>query len=150
MTNDLEKQFFQCFGIEPRYEDACTVEDEYWNNEELANEYGTFDKFMEKNCKFGYQDCTEECEYAYTKTNYPPFTAEKQIELIKLLGDVRDYTVEIDKFKGVYYVGCREAGSNNKHWGSHNLFEEALAELVNDLWQDLTKEEQEQIREILK
>ena len=40
MTNELEKQFFKCFGIEPRYEDACTVEDKYWDNEELANEYG--------------------------------------------------------------------------------------------------------------
>lgn len=84
------------------------------------------------------------------KKDYPPFTAEKQIELIKWLGSIKDYTVEIDKFKGVYYVGCREAGSNNKNWGSHILFEEALAELINDLWQDLTATEREEIKEILK
>lgn len=80
---------------------------------------------------------------------YPHFTAEKQLELIKLLGSIRDYTVEIDKCK-VYFVACREAGSNNKHWGSHNIFEEALAEVVNDVWKDLTEEEKEQIRRILK
>ena len=80
---------------------------------------------------------------------YPEFTAEKQLELIKWLGSIKDYIVEIDKFKGVYYVGCREAGSNNKHWGSHNLFEEALAELINDLWQDLTEVEHTQIKEVL-
>lgn len=80
---------------------------------------------------------------------YPPFIAEKQIKLVKLLGSVRDYTVEIDKFKGVYYVGCREAGSNDKHWGSSNIFEDAIAELINGLWKDLTEEERKQIKEIL-
>ena len=54
MTNELEKQFFKYYGIEPRYEDACTVEDKYWDNEELANEYGTFDQYM--NCKCGDQE----------------------------------------------------------------------------------------------
>lgn len=87
----------------------------------------------------------EDCEFNW----YPDFTAEKQIELIKFLGRIKDYTVEIDKFKGVYYVGCRKAGSNNKHWGCHNIFEESLAELVNDIWQSLTNQEKEEIRGIL-
>ena len=70
MTNELEKQFFKCFGIEPRYEDACTVADKYWNNEELANEHGTFDQYM--NCKCGDQEnCTTECSCAYQKEVYP-------------------------------------------------------------------------------
>lgn len=82
------------------------------------------------------------------RTN-PPFTTEKQIELIKLLGNVRDYTVEIDKFKGVYYVGCRSAGSNDKLWGSSNVFEDALAELINETWFCLTEEEKQQVKGIL-
>lgn len=86
----------------------------------------------------------------YRDLNYPQFTAEKQLELIKFLGDVRDYTVEIDKFKGVYYVGCRSAGSNDKLWGSSNTFKDALAELINETWFCLTEEEKEQIRGILK
>lgn len=103
--------------------------------------------FLKKQCKD--YSCIV-CEQNNSCEKYPPFTADKQIELIKFLGSLKDYTVETDKFKGVYYVGCREAGSNNKHWGSHNLFEEALAELVNDLWQDLTEQEKEEIRSILK
>lgn len=89
------------------------------------------------------------CEQNNNCEKYPPFTTEKQTELIKLLGGIKDYIVEIDKFKGVYYIGCREAGSNNKHWGSHNFFEEALAELINHLWQSLTDQEKEEIRNIL-
>ena len=80
---------------------------------------------------------------------YPPFTAEKQLELIKLLGSVGDYTVEIDKFKGVYYIGCRSAGSNDKLWGSSNVFEDALAELINETWFCLTEEEKQQVKGIL-
>lgn len=92
-----------------------------------------------------FENQCEDCEYNW----YPDFTADKQIELVKFLGRIKDYIVEIDKFKDIYYVGCREAGSNNKHWGSHNIFEEALAEMVNDLWQDLTDQEKEEIRGIL-
>lgn len=81
MTNELEKRFFQRFGIEPRYEDACTVEDEYWNNEELANEYGTFDQYM--NCKCGDQEnCTTECSFAYQREVYPQITDRILLELI--------------------------------------------------------------------
>ena len=81
MTNELEKQFFSTFGIEPIYKDACTVEDKYWNNEELANEYGTFDQYM--NCKCGNQgNCTTECSCAYQKEVYPQITDRILLELI--------------------------------------------------------------------
>ena len=87
MTNDLEKQFFSTFGIEAKYEDACTVEDKYWNNEELANEYGTFDQYM--NCKCGNQEnCTTECSCAYQKEVYPQITDRILLELICILNSV--------------------------------------------------------------
>ena len=80
-TNELAKQFVKCFGIEPRYEDACTVEDKYWDNEELANEYGTFDQYM--NCKCGDQEnCTTECSSAYQREVYPQITDRILLELI--------------------------------------------------------------------
>ena len=81
MTDELTKTFFDTFGIEPRYEDACTVEDEYWNNEELANEYGTFDQYM--NCKCGNQEnCTTECSCAYQREVYPQISDSILLELI--------------------------------------------------------------------
>ena len=101
----------------------------------------------EGNCDF--RISCDICDYSKEKYIYPPFTAEKQIELIKLLGNVRDYTVEIDKFKGVYYVGCRSAGSNDKLWGSSNVFEDALAELINETWFCLSEEEKQQVKGIL-
>lgn len=85
MTTELEKQFFDTFGIEPIYKDACTVEDKYWNNEELANEYGTFDQYM--NCKCGNQEnCTTECSCAYQREVYPQITDHILLELIRIIG----------------------------------------------------------------
>lgn len=83
MTN-IEQQFFEVFGIEPKYQDACTVEDKYWQNEELANEYGTFDMYM--NAKCGNQEnCTTQCSCAYTKEIYHKITAEKLLQMICII-----------------------------------------------------------------
>ena len=73
---------------------------------------------------------------------YPPFTAEKQIELIKWLIINRGLKPDYDEKEWgfcTYYIGgyYRET------------FEEALANLLNELWQDLTDTEKEQIKEIL-
>ena len=84
MTTDIEKQFFETFGIKPEYQDRCTVEDKYWDNEELANEYGTFDQYM--NCKCGNQEnCTTECSCAYQKEIYPQITDTQYLQLLCLL-----------------------------------------------------------------
>ena len=96
-----------------------------------------------------YCDEYKEC----TKGKMPPFTAEKQIELIKWLGEL-DYlglmrtTMETKDriFNSEYLM----SGNIYKHSSRARTFEEALAKLINSIWQDLTKEEQEQIREILK
>ena len=97
MTNELEKQFFKCFGIEPRYEDACTVGDKYWDNEELANKYGTFDQYM--NCKCGDQEnCTTECSHAYQREVYPQITDHILLELTVIM---TRYTDIIDGFDSV-------------------------------------------------
>lgn len=61
-------------------------------------------------------------EYSYGTLKYPPFTAEKQIELIKWL----------------VCTGEEES-----------TFEETLSKQVNDLWQDLTEEEKQQVKGIL-
>ena len=84
MTNELEKQFFKCFGIEPRYEDACTVEDKYWDNEELANEYGTFDQYMNYKCG-NQENCTTECSCAYQREVYLAISDRILLKLICIL-----------------------------------------------------------------
>jgi hypothetical protein len=75
---------------------------------------------------------------------YPPFTAERQIELIKWLVKNQDI------FKITYhreFLWC-----SSIEWvesDCYEEFEESLADLINTIWQDLTEEEKQQIKEIL-
>lgn len=82
-----------------------------------------------------------ECESFDYK--YPPFTAEKQLELIKWLGEW-DYTVRIDFHENEWGI----ATENNSGYFQDNL-SDALASIINNLWQALTEKEQQQIKEIL-
>jgi hypothetical protein len=81
------------------------------------------------------------CEY-YEK--YPPFTATKQLELIKWLAKSKsDITI--------CYSNATERFAISKRGGycvSEN-FATALAIKINLLWQDLTDAERKQIKEIL-
>ena len=78
---------------------------------------------------------------------YPSFTAEKQIELIKWLArnTYRNYFT-VDYYFNEKYWRCKcnlcvSCGTND--------FENALASVLNALWQSLTKEERKQIKDIL-
>lgn len=140
--NEIEKMFENA-GIEPTITDACTVEDKYWQNEKLANIYGTFDMYM--NAKCGQQeDCTTLCSYAYTKEEYPTFTAEKQLELIKWLLEKWMDVRFVHNLDGIYYI----SSFNNASYIGKNL-EECIASFVNNAWQDLTEEDKINIKNIL-
>ena len=60
---------------------------------------------------------------------YPPFTAEKQLELIKWC---------LDNYRGYIF------DSIETEW-----FEEQLCAFINNIWQDLTDEEKQQVKGIL-
>ena len=143
--------YYEDFSWQSSEED-CTELLKYFDNsiDKLNDRIQQMKK--EENTKYDRYTNSVDTEFGRVEKayiDYPPFTAEKQIELIKWLGNVRDYTVEIDKFKCVYYVGCRSAGSNDKLWGSSNTFEDALAELINETWFCLTEEEKQQVKGIL-
>ena len=76
--------------------------------------------------------------------SFPPFTAEKQIELIKWLAKkdcMYRLTYERD------FLWCSQL-----EWQSsfcYESFEESLANLINTIWQDLTEEEKQQVKGIL-
>lgn len=98
MITELEQEFFKVFGIEPKYQDACTVEDKYWQNEELANKYGTFDMYM--NAKCGNQEnCTTQCSCAYTKEIFREITDHKLLEMICILSQRKMTESEFYKIK---------------------------------------------------
>ena len=65
---------------------------------------------------------------------YPPFTAEKQLELICFLLNA-NIKIDICKEPNMKMEICDIA--------------EALAEVTNTIWQDLTEEEKQQVKGIL-
>lgn len=114
-------------------------------------------KIGKRNCTTcEYLDCQNYCFISEnnkcTKFNYeyPPFTAEKQLEITKLIGsryglkfivnDAMDYMLSTDLFNDDKF--------NIQGYGYG--FDEAIANLINNLWQSLTDTEKEQIKEVLK
>lgn len=75
--------------------------------------------------------CGDECPYwkYEDEATYPPFTADKQLGLIKWMIKTNHRYFIQDVFE------CE--------------FEESLAKVLNLYWQDLTESEQEQIKRIL-
>ena len=83
--------------------------------------------------------CTGACTDC--KPFYPPFTAEKQIELIKWLSKKGIYIAFVKEYN---FSSCEDITG----YGSE-IFEYGLAGVINNLWQNLTKEEKEQVKGIL-
>ena len=73
---------------------------------------------------------------------YPPFTAEKQLELIKWLAS-RDYITIVAYMSGEYH------SEHDKYNANENSLEGCLARLINNLWRDLTGTEKAEIKRIL-
>lgn len=80
-----------------------------------------------KECKAHIEDAMPYCKNA----EYPPFTAEKQLELIKWLAKNE--------------MLCRL----ESEYPYFERFEECIAYIIDYLWQDLTEEERKQIKNIL-
>ena len=94
--------------------------------------------------------------YSYGTLKYLPFTAEKQIEIVKAISTnyIRGYYdyryLRIDReeiYEEIYLYLCIDSTRYHAH---DKDFAVALAKLVNLIWHDLTKEEKEYIRGILK
>lgn len=81
--------------------------------------------------------------YGGIEEYYPSFTAEKQIELIKWLGEL-----QIDTRKGYWHLAKFGRTTKTIYADNANLGE-ALSEIVNQLWQELTEEERKQVKGIL-
>ena len=77
------------------------------------------------------------------RKGHPPFTAEKQLALIKWL-------IKEKYFIGRYVENYDLFTNSMLGYNSQNKnFELALAGLINNLWQDLTEEEKQQVKGIL-
>jgi len=77
---------------------------------------------------------------------YPPFTAEKQLELIKwLMNKSFSYSTVEDKDGVKYWFEIDYETSSH----GFKSFEETIADTINEMWQNLTEEEHKQIKNIL-
>lgn len=75
---------------------------------------------------------------------YPPFTAGKQLELIKWL--IKYDELHADSNDNEY--GCATLNYSGKY---KKCFDESLASVINnELWKDLTEQERTEIAEILR
>ena len=93
--------------------------------------------------------------YSGFKNICEDFTAEKQIEIIKVISTNHissDYSykylgIDIDEIDNeIYFNLCIDGRKYHAHAKDFAI---TLAKLVNLIWQDLTEQEQQQIREIL-
>ena len=82
------------------------------------------------------------------------FTAEKQIELIKLLQRKNGYKFSFsstnDNSEYLFFAHKDNTPVYDLIVAGNKCYEEALAGFINNLWQDLTDVEKEQIKEILR
>ena len=76
------------------------------------------------------------------------FTPEKQLELIKLMSNFKVY--EIVKHNGRNWFMCASLGCDDYHEARHEQFEQALSSLIIQLWNDLTEQQRNEVKEILK
>lgn len=79
---------------------------------------------------------------------YPPFTAEKQLELIKFISNFKVY--ETLKQMGGKWFMCASIGCNDYYEARNTNFSQALASLVIELYNDLTEQQRNEVKEILK
>ena len=89
-------------------------------------------------------NCNACCEhYGNRQKHYPPFTVEKQLELIKWL--MKYDEIHADFNDNMYgFATLNYSGKYKKD------FSNALANVItNELWQVLTETEQEEIKSIL-
>lgn len=97
----------------------------------------------------------------YVVATFPPveypqidFTAEKQLELIKLLQRKNGYKFSFsstnDNSEYLFFAHKDNTPVQELIVAGDKCYEDALAELINSLWQDLTEQERIEIADILK
>lgn len=81
------------------------------------------------------------------KDEYPPFTAEKQLDLIKFVSNFKVY--EVIKHENRKWYMCACIGCDDYYESRSESFDQAVAGLIINLWQDLTDDQKQEIKRIL-
>ena len=106
---------------------------------------------LRKVCTHADCDCDEmlcdECEYF--KDNIFAFTVDKQLELLKFCFDKYERLEKVRGLKERCIIYYRFDKNGYTEFVNCETWEETIAGLINNLWQDLTDIEKAQIKEIL-
>ena len=116
------------------------------NNIEKLYELAGIDRKKPKclDCFFENQSCLR--SYDECPSFYPPFTDTKQLDIIKLMSS--EFTVRINSNPNGTFIMLMQSAKTFL-WASDDKFEQALAKLVCELWEYLTKEAKQKIKRIL-
>ena len=140
--SEIEKMYENC-NIKPKQKGYCDCD--------------TF-------CPYPHNKCNDECPYwkYEDEAKYPPFTAEKQLEIESVIFRHNFGFCELQRHLGTEFNN----GKFVKHYFAWNYMAQdnldddyieynhqnrniALAGFVNTLWQDLTETEKAEIKRIL-
>ena len=78
-----------------------------------------------------------------------PFTAEKQLELIKICFDKYERLEKVRGLKERCIIYHHFESNDYTEFVNCETWEETIAGLINNLWQSLTEEEKQQVKGIL-
>ena len=126
--NEITKKLYENAGIKAKWKDKRVKNTKTYYTEEQA-------KYLRQTTK-----------NRNIQLLYPPFTKEKQIELIKWLCQhtYRNYIKFRFDICGLWYCECNMSNSD-----MHHTFEDALIDVLMQIWQDLSPEEKQQVKGIL-
>lgn len=130
---EVEKLYEKCM-IKPMY--WCSYQDIWCPVEDV----GKFNPACAKT------EVIVVCDARSSFAQLPKFTPKKQINLIKWLIQNKRLCIHKAEHSDNFYMDTATTRLNGV---DNSSFEECIASMLNLIWQDLTEEEQEQIRRIL-
>lgn len=87
----------------------------------------------------------------YVCYGYPPFTAEKQLELIKWLASSHKGILISDMGEGEFNIstGFYYCAKHTMNFKNNKDLGIVIATFINDIWQDLSYDQKQEIKRIL-
>lgn len=113
--------------------------------EKLYENAGIYPDCRARECGLDYCANSSGCGYAV----YPDFTAEKQLDLLKICFDKYERLEKVRGLKERCIIYYRFDKNGYTEFVNCETWEETIAGLINNLWSILTEEECKQIKEIL-
>lgn len=133
MTTELEKQFFDTFGIEPKETITCIIEEDWLNDYHLKTWY-PISEWMKNNapCE-GEKECSNKCNCYQVKNKYPQITDSILLKLVLIMNPYGvPIGVNIEEFKQHILEVCMGKVNDIKHQ-VQAIFKESEQECIDKI-----------------